>query len=1047
MTMEKFFVSRPIFAIVLALAIVLLGGVAVLNLAIEQYPDVTPPVVQVSATYPGADAETVNNTVATPIAQNVMGVSDMLYMQSTSANDGSMNLQITFGIGSDPDMDAILTQNRVAQATSTLPTAVVEQGVTTQKTMSGFLLVYALYSDGRYDGEFLSNYAYIHLQNELLKIDGVGKVSVMGAGEYAMRIWLKPDVLDYYDLTVAQITSAISEQSGIYPAGKFGAEPAPEGTVYTYTVTLPAQLSSAEEFARIVVKSTSAGELVRLGDVADVELGSESYTTSSEFGDKPSALLVVYQQPGSNAVEVGRRVDAAMRQLSERFYDGMDYETMVDATQSIRAGIRDIFRTLLIALVLVVAIIFLFLQEWRATLIPLIAIPVSLIGTFALFPLLDFSLNIVSLLGMVLAIGLVVDDAIVVVEAVQVNLAAGMPPRKATVEAMRNVSAPIIATTVVLLAVFIPVSFTGGITGLLFRQFSITIALAVVLSAFNALTLSPALCALLLKPHRAPEHGPFARFNDWFGRRLEGYDRRTAVLLKHVGRTGIFVALLLGVIVVLWRSIPQGFLPEEDQGYVMVVVNTPEASSLQVTRETMARVDGLVKQWPEIQATSFAAGFNMLAGIASSDSGILFLSLVDFDKRKLSAMELAQKLNEELYAAVPGAECFAFIPPSIPGLGVSSGISVEVQDLSGQGGDYLESETDKLIEALEQHPEIASVTTQYNGGVPQRRLDVDREHALTMGVDPGELYGELSALLGGQYIDNFNKFGKLYQTYVQAAPEYRTGARSLDSYFIAGRDGASIPLSDFISVRDTVGPEFITQFNLQQSISLTITPSAKSSSGQAMALISRVAEDTLPENVGLAWSGISYQEQAASKSGGWVYLLALVFVFLALAALYNSWGMPLAILLSVPLAVAGALLFVGGVHLWKAAIVNDIYMQISLVMLIGLAAKNVILVAEYADRLFFEQGVSLLEAAMGAARLRVRPILMTAFAFILGVLPLVFAHGVYSTARNVMGVALVGGMVLATLAGIFLYPALYYLAARLFGFEKKRERMKQETEL
>lgn len=1045
--MEKFFVSRPVFAVALALAIVLIGVVSILNLAIEQYPDVTPPVVEVSATYPGADAETVNDAVATPIAQSVMGVDDLLYMQSTSANDGSMSLQVTFDIGSDPDLDAIFTQNRVAEASSTLPASVVRQGVTTQKTMSGFLLVYALYSDGRYDDEFLSNYAYIHLQNELLKIGGVGKVSIMGAGEYAMRVWLKPDLLDYYDLTVAEVSQAISTQGGIYPAGKFGAEPAPEGTAFTYTVTMPAQLSTAKEFSRIVLKTTDTGEQVLLEDVAEVEFGSQSYASVSAFDGKPSALVVVYQQPGSNAVEVGEAVGAAMKRLSAKFYDGMAYETVVDATQSIRAGIRDIFRTLLIALVLVIVIIYLFLQDWRATLIPLIAIPVSLIGAFALFPLLGFSINIISLLGMVLAIGLVVDDAIVVVEAVQVNLAAGMTPRRATVEAMRNVASPIVATTVVLLAVFVPVSFTGGITGLLFRQFSITIALSVVLSAFNALSLSPALCVLLLRPRKEPDHGFFFRFNRWFAQRMKGYDARTTALLKHTGRIVLFVVLFLGVIAVSWRFVPKGFLPEEDQGYVMVAVETPEASSLQTTRAAMEHVEAVASARPEVRSASYAAGFNMLAGIASPSSGILFLSLTDYDKRKLSAMELAQLLTDELYVAVPEAEAFAFIPPSIPGLGVASGVSVEVQDLAGQGARYLETESDKLMAALRKHPEIASVTTQYNGGIPQRHLDIDREHALIQGVDLADLYAQIASLLGGEYINNFSRFGKLYQTYLQAGPDYRTGPGSLSGYFIDGRNGESVPLADFITVRDTVGAEFVTQFDLERSISLTVTPAAKSSSGTVMEIIEREAAAILPEDVGLAWSGISYQERNSSRSGGWVYLLALAFVFLALSALYNSWSMPLAILLSVPLAVAGAMASVWAVHLWDALLVNDIYLQISLVMLIGLAAKNAILVAEYADRMFFEQGLSLSEAAMGAARQRVRPILMTAFAFILGVLPLVFAHGVYATARHVMGVALVGGMTVATLAGIFLYPALYYLIGRIFGFEKKRERLKREANL
>lgn len=1041
--MGKFFVSRPVFALALSIGIVLVGIVSILNLSVEQYPDVTPPVVEVAASYPGADAETVNNAVATPVAQSVMGVSDMLYMQSTSANDGSMTLQITFAIGSDPDLDAIFTQNRVAEAAASLPAAVSQQGLTTQKTMTGFLLVYALYDDGRYDDVFLSNYAYLHIQNELLKIDGVGKVSVMGAGEYAMRIWLKPDVLDYYGLTVDEVTSAVAMQAGIYPAGKFGADPAPEGTAFTYTATLPAQLSTPEEFSEIAIRTSADGGQVRLKEVATVELGSKSYGSYSAFGDRPSALIVVYQQPGSNAMQVGDEVNAAMRRLSADFYDGMAYATVVDATQSIRAGVKDIFVTLFIALLLVIAVIYLFLQEWRATLIPLIAVPVSLVGAFALFPVLNFSINIISLLGMVLAIGLVVDDAIVVVEAVQVNLAAGMEVRRATVEALRNVSSPIIATTVVLLAVFVPVSFTGGITGLLFRQFSITIALSVVLSAFNALSLTPALCVLLLRPHSEARTGFFARFNRWFARRMEGYGRRMQIGLKHGLRVAVFVSIVLAAIAGLWLALPSGFLPEEDQGYLMVTVQTPEASSLQVTREAMARVDRLVSRLPEVQATSYAAGFDMMAGIASSNCGILFVTLVDYDKRRLTAAELAEQLTGELYAAVPEASCYAFIPPSIPGLGVSADISVEVQDLEGRGAAALAAENEKLMAELRKQPQIASVNTQYNGGVPQRRLVVDREHALNLGVDLNSLYGEISALLGGKYINDFTLFGKQYQTWLQAAPGYRTDGSSLDAYFVAGRNGESVPLSAFISVRDTVGAEFVTQFNLARSISLDIAPAKGVSSGQAMKVVSETAERTLAEGFGIAWNGLSYQQQAASRSGGLVYLLALAFVFLTLAALYNSWGLPLAILLSVPLAVAGALLLVGGAHLADTLLVNDLYLQISLVMLIGLAAKNAILVAEYADRLFFEQGLSLEEAASGAARLRVRPILMTAFAFILGVLPLVFAHGVYATARNIMGVALVGGMGAATLLGIYLYPALYYWVARIGGFEQKRERMKR----
>ena len=1042
--MEKFFISRPIFAISLAIVIVLVGLISITQLPIEQYPDITPPVVEVSATYDGADAETVNNAVATPVAQAVMGVSDMLYMQATSANDGSMVLQVTFDIGSDPDLDAIFTQNNVSSATAELPATVTRQGVTTRKTMTGFLMVYSLHSDGRYDGEFLSNYAYINLQNELLKIDGVGKVSIMGAGEYAMRVWLRPDVLKYYGIAVGEVTAAIEKQGGIYPAGQFGAEPAPDGVAYTYTVTMPPQISTAEEFADIVVRTTSSGEQIRLGDIAEVSLGSQTYGVSSSYESDPTAMIVIYQQPGSNAVAVGGKIKAAMERLAERFPDGIEAATIVDTTTSIDAGVRDIFRTLIIALLLVIFIIYLFLQDWRATVIPLVAIPVSLVGAFALFPLLGFSINIISLLGLVLAIGLVVDDAIVVVEAAQVNIERGMKPRAAALEAMRNVASPIVATTVVLLAVFVPVSFTGGITGRLFQQFSVTIAVSVVISAFNALTLSPALCALLLRHREPSQKGFFAAFNRWFARQMDRYTAFTPTLMRHVTRTGLFVAVVLGAIFVVWRKLPAGFLPEEDQGYVMVMVSTPEASSLQVTRKAMTDADAVIRTLPEVASTSFAAGFNMMAGIASTSSGIIFVKLVDYSDRKLSAMQIAQKLTDELYVAVAGAECYAFIPPSIPGLGVTSGVSVEVQDLEGRGTAYLLENAERLMDSLRKSPSVASVTTQFDAGVPQRRLRIDKQQALAAGVDLGTLYGELTTLLGGTYINNFTRFGKLYQTYVQAAPDYRLDRRSLDSYYVTSASGESVPVASLVEVADTVGVEYVSQFNLYRSVSLTVTPAARASTTTVMQEITATAAAVLPDDIGTAWSGTSYQEANASKTGGVVYALALVFVFLALAALYESWGLPLAILMSVPVAVLGAVLFVGGTHLMNALYVNDIYMQISLVMLIGLAAKNAILVVEYADRLFREQGVSLMDAAIGAAKLRVRPIIMTAFAFILGVMPLVFASGVYATARNIMGVALVGGMLFATLLGIFVYPALYYFVGKIGRFEQRRELKKQE---
>ncbi len=1044
--MGKFFISRPIFAAALAIAIVLVGTVSLLNLAVEQYPNITPPTVQVTANYEGADAATVNDAVATPIGESIMGVEDMLYMQSTSANDGSMTIQAIFDIGTDPNMNAILTQNKVSTASALLPESVIEEGVVTTKFMPSFMMVYALSSEERYDALFLTNYADINIEDELLKISGVEEVQVMGAGDYAMRIWVDPAKMNYYEISLSQIEEAVLAQGGIYPAGKLGAEPNGGKATYTYTVILPPQIATAEQAGNIVLRSTSEGGTIRLSDVARVEFGSEDYSVVSRYDTSAAAMMIVYQTPGSNAVEVGKKVREKIAELSAKLPDGVKCDLIVDSTRSIEAGITDIFRTLIIALLLVIFIIYVFLQDWRATLIPMIAIPVSLLGAFIIFPILGFTINIISLLGLVLAIGLVVDDAIVVVEAVQLNISKGMTPRKASEEAMRSVTSPIIATTVVLLAVFIPVSFMASLTGLLFQQFAIVLAVSVVISAINALTLSPALCAILLRHREAPTHGFFASFNRWFDDVMQRYTRSVGALTRHTTRTATFVVILLAAICGGWYLTPQGFLPEEDQGYVMIVVETPPNSALERTLAAMERVGEVVMSDKSVESVSYAAGYNMLAGISSSNSGILFAKLVDYSKRTLSAAEIASQLNGELYVATPEAMSYAFIPPAIPGLGLNSGVTFEVQDLEGRGGDYLWAQTEQLMDSLRRSPMVASVTTQYQSGISQRKLNIDIEHALALGIEPSTLYQTIGTMLGGSYINNFNRFGRQYKTYIEAAPEFRLDEESLQSIYVTNATGESIPLSTVVNIEQTTGVEYISQFNLYRSISLTLTPDAKVSSAQAMDLVRETMASVLPPDIGLAWSGVSYEQAVASKGGSVVYILAIVFVFLALAALYNSWSMPLSILLGVPIAVVGALVFTGVAHLLNALFVNDIYMQISLVMLIGLAAKNSILVVEYAERIFFEGDKSLLDSAIEAAKLRVRPIVMTAFAFILGVMPLVFASGVYSTARNIMGVALVGGMSFATIFGVFLYPALYYLIAKMGGAEARREKMRNNEE-
>ncbi len=815
---------------------------------------------------------------------------------------------------------------------------------------------------------------------------------------------------------------------------------------YTYTLTLPAQIDTPNQFGDIIIRSSADGETIYLRDVATINLGSESYDVVSTLGENPATIIIIYQSPGSNAVDVGRRVKESFAKIEQRFPKGIACQNIVDTTSSVKAGIKDIFKTLLIALLLVIIIIYIFLQSWRATLIPLIAIPVSLVGAFILFPVLGFSINIISLLGLVLAIGLVVDDAIVVVEAVEVNIASGMNPRKASLEAMKSVTSPIIATTIVLLAVFLPVSFSGGVVGKLYQQFSAIISLSVVISAINALTLSPALSSILLKPREKSEGWFFRRFNSLFDSFMVRYLKRIDRLTRHIYRTAIFVAIVIGAIVALWSKIPQGFLPEEDQGYFIVMVDAPANTSLSNTTKSMAYVDEIVSRLPEVEATSFAAGFDMLAGISASNCGVVFVKLVDYSKRTKSSAQIAQELNGELYLEVSDAICYAFIPPAIPGLGMTSGVTFEVQDIEGRGEEYLYSQTEDLISILKKSPTTSSVSTQYSHGVPQRKIIVDREHAMQLGVDIEVLYEELGAMFGGSYVDNFNRFGRLYDIYIQALPEYRTTPSSLDSYYIASSSGDQVAISSFAKIVETTGVEYVSGFNLYRSIGLTVIPADGYSSSEVMEYILEVTEEQLPNDISISWSGVSYQESEASADGNLIYLLILAFVFLVLAALYNSWNLPLSILMGVPIAVLGALLSIGGAHLLNALYVNDIYLQISLIMLIALAAKNSILVVEYADRNFFEKGLELKESAIDAAKLRARPIIMTAAAFILGVMPLVFASGVYATARNIIGVALVGGMALATIVGIYLYPTLYYMVAKVANFEKIREKRRSDDE-
>jgi len=1043
--MGDFFVRRPIVAMVIAIVILIVGTLSLLNLPMEQYPDITPPMVEVRANYTGANSLNVEQSVATPLEQQINGVDNMLYMKSINANDGSMNIQITFEVGTNPDMNTVFTQNRVSSATPKLPEEVKRIGVNTDKTMSSIIMAIALYSDGRYDQDFLGNYALINIKDILARIKGVGRVNVLGASDYSMRIWVKPDRLAQLGITVPEIINAVRQQNVIVPGGKFGAEPAPPGTEFTYNVRMPERLVSEKEFGEIVIRSMSDGSQVKIEDVATVELGVESYNVVTRFSNEQAATISIYQSPGTNAVELSTKVIEAMEEMKGSFPDGMDYEVGLDATLPITAGIKEIIITLLIALTLVILVVYIFIQDFRATLIPTIAIPVSLIGAFAVFPLLGFTINVLSLLGLVLAIGIVVDDAIVVVEAVQVNLQKGMNSKEATRSAMKEVTAPVIATTLVLVAVFIPVASMGGITGRLYQQFAITVAVSVVFSSLNALTLSPALCSLLLRkpePVKGPLGWFFNKFNTGFDKTSVGYMKFTSIITRKLKRGVVFIIILSASIAFISRFVPGGFVPEEDQGYLYVNMQLPNAASIQRSDNIMKNIESVLAKFPEVKYVTSISGFNLLSGSMSTNSGVIFLTLTDWKERDITANELAKKLNAAFYMGIPGAQVFAFGPPAIPGLGTGSGFSMMLQDRGGNTTDYLAEQTGKFIAAASQRPEIGNIFTTFQANTPQRSVQINRDKVLKSGVALNDLYTTISAFLGGAYVNDFNRFGRLYKAYVQAEPQYRQDESKLDLFFVKNSQGEDIPLSSLVSVTKTSGPEFTYRYNLYRAVEISGSPAPGYSSKQALDALEEVAGEVLPFDMGYEWSNMSYQEKAASGSGSIVFLFALIFVFLILAAQYESWSLPFSILLGTPFAIFGALLFLMVSRFFSESFENNVFTQISLVMLIAMAAKNAILIVEFA-KLKFDEGLSLIDAATESARLRFRPILMTAFSFILGVFPLVVASGAGAEARKVMGMALLGGMTMATLLGVFFYPMLFVLIGKLGKYEEKREKLEQ----
>jgi hydrophobic/amphiphilic exporter-1 (mainly G- bacteria), HAE1 family len=1032
--MPKFFINRPIVAMCISILMVLVGVVAMLSLPTAQFPNIADPQIQVLATYPGADSQTVAESVATPIEQQMSGVSGMNYMYSTSASNGSMTLTVDFALGTDANTDQILAQMRANQANSQLPSAVTTYGVTVQQSTSSPLMLLALSSPNQtYDNIFLANYANINLNYGLTRLPGVASVSVFGAGLYTMRAWVNPDTLANLSVTVPEIISAIQSQNTVNPAGQIGAQPVPPGQQFTYNVRAPGRLTSPEQFGDIIVRAQADGGILRLKDVARLELGAQTYSLEGRFNGKPAALLGIYLTPGANALQTAAEVKQFMTEASGRFPQDLTYSVPLDTTLAITAGIHEIKKTLIEALLLVILVVYIFLQGWRATLIPLLAVPVSLVGAFIVFPILGFSINTLSLFGLVLAIGLVVDDAIVVVEAVEHHIEEGMTPHDAAQKAMEEVSGPVIAIALILAAVFIPTAFVPGITGQLYKQFAVTIAVSVLFSAFNALSLSPALSALLLRPRkeaRGPLGAFFRWFNKGFGHVTDGY----VGVCRHLIHKAGFAFILLGILCVgAWffgGKVPGSFLPDEDQGYVFGALQLPDASSLQRTSEAARQVEKIMQATPGVQNVSSIIGYSLLSGVQNTYSAFFFVSFKPWDDRKTPdesyeaiKMHLARALTQ-----VNSGIAFAFPPPAILGVGTSGGFTFILEDRSGSGTDFLAKNTQVFIEEARKRPELTGLLTTALFGVPQVGVNVDRAKILTQQISLGNVYQTLQAFMGGALVNYFNQFGLQWQVWVQADGKFRTNSDNLGKFYVKNTAGEMVPLSTLTSTYPRAGAEFIMRQNLYQSVQINGSAAPGYSSAQALAALEEVFHKSMPAQMGYDWSGMSYQQQKAAEgvSPATIFGLSFLVVFLIMAAQYESWTLPFSVLLGVPIAVFGAF-----VALFFRHLDNDVYAQIGLVMLIGLSAKNAILIVEFA-KMEYDKGASLLEASLTGARLRLRPILMTAFAFILGCVPLWRATGAGGISRQVLGSVVIGGMLAATLLAVFFIPVSFDVVER-FG--------------
>jgi hydrophobic/amphiphilic exporter-1 (mainly G- bacteria), HAE1 family len=1030
--MSRFFIDRPIVAIVIAILTVIGGLVMLQRLPIAQYPDIVPPIIQLQTTYTGADALTVEKSVATPLEQQINGVQGMIYLKSINGSDGTMTLQISFDVGTDVNLDQVFAQNRQSQAQSQLPTSVVEFGTTVRQTVGLPLLVIPIYSpDASFDSNFLGNYATININDDLARVPGVGQVLLFGAAQYSMRIWVRPDTLAKLQITVTEVINAVKAQNVVNPAGQIGGEPAPPGQEFTYTVTAQGRLIEAEQFGDIIVRANPDGSIVRLRDVARIELGAQTYMQIGRYKGNPAAVVAVYQTPGSNALATAAAVKTQIEQLAQRFPSGLAYDIALDTTLPVSEGIDEIVKTLFEAMVLVIIVVFIFLQGWRATLIPLIAVPVSLIGAFLVFPVLGFSINTLSLLGLVLAIGLVVDDAIVVVEAVEVGIEHGLSPRDATIKAMDEVSSPVIGIALILAAVFIPTAFMTGITGRLYQQFAVTIAISVLLSAFNALTLSPALAALLLRPKQASTGilgRFFAAFNRVFERVTERYVHISAAAIKRTARSMILLAGLGAIGLGLGRVLPTSFVPNEDQGFLFMQLQLPDAASLQRTDAVARQVEKVLAETDGVKGYTTIVGFSLLSNISQSYAGFYFVELAPWAERGARTADVIMREINAKMKEMPEGTAFAFGPPSIPGVGSAGGFDVMLQDRSGSDGvEYLTENAKRFMEAASKRPELAGVITVFRPDVPQIYARVNTEKVYKLGVDSKSVYETLQALLGSAYINQFNRFGRVWKVFLQAEPEFRVEADDIGGFYVRNKDQQMVPLSTLVNAENSSGPAFTNRYNLFRAIEVLGSPAPGFSSGQAMAAVEEVAAEVLPADITYEWTNMSYQQANAGGAGA-VFALSLIFVFLILAGLYESWSLPWSVLLTTPIAVFGA--FLG---LWARKLDNDVFAQIGLVMLIGLVAKNAILIVEFAKAELEAGNKTVTEAALAGAKSRLRPILMTSFAFILGCVPLWTATGSGAISRQSIGTTVITGMLAATFIAIFIVPVLFVLVERFAG--------------